>query len=553
VKLGFFQKITGKIGIVLCLFTVLLAGILVNTYFVTQAQKDDGLVINLAGRQRMLTQKMTKETLLLVAERSSGGEKQVISTMEVFDKTLFALKDGGEAPLDLGMTAFRKCPVAQTRAIEEQLASVVALWIPFKSNLLEIIHDRDPDNKALNYVKKENVKLLGTMNKAVGMMQQVSEKKVSRIVIFQIFALFAGVLIIAGSIIFLNRSLVVPAEHILRYVEKIRDFDLTGCIDTIKVDCSRVIKCGKSDCFDFEKVSHCWREVGSFVADKSKIECSLVLNGSIKSCTECEVYEMSRGDELNRISDGINILVGFFRESLKKMHEMVRHLYELTEEISSFSRQIADGVQHHTASFEELTGAVQTSADNASSANEIAQETSENARATGEGMNKMIVAMESVKKGSKQIKDAAAIITDISDQTNLLALNAAIEAARAGEHGRGFAVVADEVRKLAERSSESAKEINDLILESTRGVMEGTMLSKEAGNDLKDVVLNIRKIADALGSISVSTSEQAANMQENTSITETNVATSEMMSDSSGRLTGQTVVLKQIINKFKIE
>ena len=165
-------------------------------------------------------------------------------------------------------------------------------------------------------------------------------------------------------------------------------------------------------------------------------------------------------------------------------------------------------------------------------------------------MDETVDSIQSIEKSSKQIADAVAIITDIADQTNLLALNAAIEAARAGEHGKGFAVVADEVRKLAERSATSAKEITDLIKVSIQQVDDGVTLSNGAGEALKKIVGDVTQVAEQLQSISTATQEQAATMEENTSIVESNASAAEELAASAEEMSSQAESLSQIVGTF---
>ena len=160
-------------------------------------------------------------------------------------------------------------------------------------------------------------------------------------------------------------------------------------------------------------------------------------------------------------------------------------------------------------------------------------------------------AISGIEKGSKQMADAVDLITDIADQTNLLALNAAIEAARAGEHGKGFAVVADEVRQLAERSATTAKEIQNLIKENLKQVEGGVRISREAGSKTKDILANVKKIADQLSSVANSTQEQAAAMEQNTSITESNASASEQLAASAEEMSAQAEALKNMVAVFK--
>ena len=158
--------------------------------------------------------------------------------------------------------------------------------------------------------------------------------------------------------------------------------------------------------------------------------------------------------------------------------EAAHRLYEQNQMNSAAEREKAESEQSHVLS--GIAATVKHNAENAAQADQFAAGTCDVAERGGRVAAQAVEAMSRIEEASRKISDIIAVIDEIARQTNLLALNAAVEAARAGEAGRGFAVVATEVRDLAQRSSQAAKDIKELITNSTNQVQEGVTLVNSA-------------------------------------------------------------------------
>ena len=184
------------------------------------------------------------------------------------------------------------------------------------------------------------------------------------------------------------------------------------------------------------------------------------------------------------------------------------------DDLSKRTEQQAATLEETAAAISELTSSVASAADGAKNAQEVVIAARENAETSGHVVQKAVDAMGEIETSSDQISRIIGVIDEIAFQTNLLALNAGVEAARAGEAGRGFAVVASEVRALAQRSSDAAHEITDLISTSGEHVKKGVSLVDRAGLALSEIVESVGDIADHVTSIAASTQEQSTGLDE---------------------------------------
>ena len=208
--------------------------------------------------------------------------------------------------------------------------------------------------------------------------------------------------------------------------------------------------------------------------------------------------------------------------------KVIKYAYDITEQVQLEERlqqkteQMTHAVRRLTDSIDEIAGSTQEAA-------HLSDQTQANAEDGTQALRESIEAITKIQRSSVEIGDIVEAIGEIANQTNLLAFNASIEAARAGEHGVGFSVVAGEVRKLAERSSQAAREISKLIEESTLRVNQGVEVSRRADKAFGLIVESVARSSESIRQIAASTETQQ----------EASTAVSRLIGQLTGTITGE--------------
>jgi methyl-accepting chemotaxis protein len=295
-----------------------------------------------------------------------------------------------------------------------------------------------------------------------------------------------------------------------------------------------------------------------------------------------------------RLQDYVNNLGSSLSALIEEVIESIQATASASTEISSSAEEMAAGAQEQSAQSSEVASAVEQmtrtiiettqnagkAADTSNAAKEKAFEGGKKVELTIKGMEKIAEvvnqAAETIKElgnSSDQIGEIIGVINDIADQTNLLALNAAIEAARAGEQGRGFAVVADEVRKLAERTTKATKEIAGMIEQiqkdtdgavksisrGTQEVDNGKELTRQVGESYEEIISHTTNVGDVINQVAAASEEQSATAEEIsrsieaiTTVSQESAGGVQQIANASEDLNRLTVNLQNLITKFKI-
>jgi methyl-accepting chemotaxis protein len=319
------------------------------------------------------------------------------------------------------------------------------------------------------------------------------------------------------------------------------------------------------------------------------LKAEMIANGDLS--VEFKAFS---NDELGQLTDSFKIMVGNLHRIIGQVSEAGSAIASASSELTASTEEMAAGTKgqseqtaYVSTAMEDMSKMIIENSTNAGVMNETATSAKDAAVHGGKVVEESILGMRRIATvvkastettrvlgaSSSQIGQIVSVIDDIADQTNLLALNAAIEAARAGEQGRGFAVVADEVRKLAERTTKATKEIATMIKriqndttdaissmeQGTQEVDQGIQLVDAAGNSLREIVHLSQKVTDMVSQIAeanmrqaISSKDIAQSVGEISGVAHETAVGVEQIAKTAEDLDRLTENLQQLTNKFKL-
>ena len=533
--------INGLIALIVLVFM----GVIVLSYQNLKSRESDGLLLNLAGRQRMLTQKYAKETiasiqihkLAALEEEAPGGEpedeaapesaeldlgsldgllggdtpaeetkpeessvnEQLTKTRELFEKTLVALKSGGETFSDLEGKILVSLPSHQDEALSKLLDEVEGKWKTLTELVdASILVEANPTSEDIMAVKDQSISCLQSMNQAVGHMQAKSDAATSRMMMSLLGGLVLSFFMGVGVIVTIRRRIFSPLFGMIEFADSVASGDLTHRIDIKSSDeVGKVSQALNQMCDKLQGlVEGLYRDAGILVeSSQSLSECA---DNATKGVAATEkgsalIVESTQLLDVNTVG---------MREKAEQMDTDATSIAASIAQISSGLNSVDTSVDQISSNANDLASAVE---EVSASLDEIAHKTEKTAGLTAGATAQARTTSQLVNqlgRSAEQVGDVVNLIKGVAQQTNLLALNATIEAASAGEAGKGFAVVANEVKELAKQTDRATGQIQEQVA----SIQDITRKAVEAINT---IVAQIGELDEDFEFVAKSFSEQS--------------------------------------------
>lgn len=361
----------------------------------------------------------------------------------------------------------------------------------------------------------------------------------------------AFILIVGASIYFIIKTALKPIREIQNAAEQMASGNLNAVIN---------YKSGN----EFGSLAHSLR---NFIAAINGYisHISYALNEIAVGNLDINEPQSEFIGDFKVIDENIKRITDKLSDTINEMNSVAAHVSEDSQQVSASASNLAQGsteqasaVEELSASLSEISAQVKNNAGSTGKLDEMAAKDTENTIKNNAQMQQLMEMMNDMRVKSAEINKIIKTIQDIAFQTNILALNASVEAARAGAAGKGFSVVADEVRNLAQKSADAAAETTTLIQASVKSIQESAVIAEKTAADLQNSVENSKTSGKIVADIARITKEQSTaleqimiGIEQISTVVQMNSATSEESAAASENLSNQAENLKGLIAKFR--
>lgn len=370
-----------------------------------------------------------------------------------------------------------------------------------------------------------------------------------------IFCILAGIALAftAYVLIVMRNSVVFPLKKIV-----------SACYDLRNGNQIKPLHIDSKD--EFGEVAKSFEEMSNNIAFIIDDMCSMLSKGAAK---DLNAHSADEGRYVGKYIELVKSTYTIFSDisnDMKLTNDIAEQVSAGSSQISSVSQTLSQGTTEQASAVEELSVTVtniaelsRRNAEEANRASEISVEAAQGVDESNTYMTQMLTAMNEITATSKEIGKIVKAIDDIAFQTNILSLNAAVEAARAGSSGKGFAVVADEVRNLAQRSAEAAKNTTALVESTVVAIENGRKIADATAKSLQQVEQKAGFVSDVISKIDEASVNQASateqvlqGIDQVSTVVQTNSATAEESAAAAEELAAQARILSGMTSQYKL-
>ena len=363
-----------------------------------------------------------------------------------------------------------------------------------------------------------------------------------------------GIALIVTGIYLMIKKTLKPLEGIARIGQKVSRGDFSERVSYVKED--EIGQIGKGFQEVMDHIKDITSDLQEKLAELSQGNFRIELNNEEKYQGDYRPLMLSMQD----IRTALNSTMLEIQKSAGEVSESSEQVSAAAQSLSQGATEQASSVEEISAGMNEIAESIKSTTKKAEDAKNLSQMAGQAVMLSTQKMEEMSKAMAEITEKSNEIGKIIKTIDDIAFQTNILSLNAAIEAARAGAAGKGFAVVADEVGNLAQKSAKAAQNTGELIEETKDAVERGARITRETGESLSTVVERAGKINDMIFEITKETERESQSvgqltrgMEQISSVVQTNSATAEESAASSEELSAQASLLDKLVSKFRLQ